>query len=78
MLFLIVSRCFKFRTLKELYGLAVHKRYEADWLDFVKDDVHWFQIWVIHAVLYAMAFYNRTRLGSTKHPIKLTAVIIGM
>jgi len=46
-IFLVASRIVSFRTLAERHDFGGNKRYQIDWLDFVKDDIHWFNILII-------------------------------
>lgn len=41
LVFLVLSRCFKFRTLREKAGLGGNLRNTVDFLDFCQHDVHW-------------------------------------
>ena len=41
-IFLILSRFKSFRTLRERVGYGGNMRYKIDFLDFCKDDIHWF------------------------------------
>jgi hypothetical protein len=43
-IFLIFTRFKRFRTLREKAGFGSNLRYKIDFLDFVKDDIHWFTI----------------------------------
>ena len=57
--FMIVSRVIRFRTTREVLGLGGKKRYEIDWLDFVKEDMHWFSIPCIQLILMLFALHYR-------------------
>jgi hypothetical protein len=43
-IFLIFTRFKSFRTLREKAGFGSNLRYKIDFLDLVKDDIHWFTI----------------------------------
>jgi hypothetical protein len=51
-IFLIFTRLFSFRTIKERSGFACNERYKIDFLYFVKDDIHWFLILVSQTFLF--------------------------
>ena len=50
-IFMLVSRMCRFRTLAERHKFGGNKRYQVDWLFHVKDDVHWFNILIIEIAL---------------------------
>ena len=41
LIFLVLSRIFKYRTLREKAGLAGNMRNSNDFLEFCQDDIHW-------------------------------------
>ena len=43
-IFLVFSRFRSFNTLREKAGYGSNLRYKVDFLDFCKDDIHWFTI----------------------------------
>ena len=59
-IFLFLSRLFPFRTVKEKFveGFSKKMRYRVDFLDFVKDDIHWFQI-TVHQIFLAWYAYKK-------------------
>ena len=56
-LFLIVSRCISFKTLRERAGYGGRMRYQIDFLDFVSGDIHWFVIIVSQIKLMIFSHY---------------------
>ena len=69
-LFLFITRITgsKFRTLKEklVPGFPKDKRYQEDFLFFIKDDIHWFTIVVQQLVLQAYAVYELEKINPNK------------
>ena len=63
-IFLILSRIISFRTLRERATLGAYFRYRSDFLDYVKDDIHWFIIYVTEILLAIICVYLRK--GSTE------------
>lgn len=47
MIFLLISRCFSFKTMRERLNLGGNMRYRKDFLEFVKDDIHYMIICII-------------------------------
>ena len=65
-IFLLLSRCFSFKTMRERANLGGNMRYRIDFLDFVKDDIHYFLICFIEAMLYIyMNFHSNPDLKSS-------------
>ena len=46
-LLLFISRFATFRTIRERVGFGGNIRYKIDFLEYCKEDVHWFMIPVI-------------------------------
>ena len=63
MLFLTVSRFTRFYTLRERAGFGGNKRYEMDFLDFVKEDFHWFSTIIIQIFLAFFAYFSRIHIN---------------
>lgn len=42
--FLLFSRMVSFKTLRERAGYGGNMRYQIDFLDFCKNDIHWFLV----------------------------------
>ena len=59
MIFLIMSRIVSFRTLRERATLGAYFRYRTDFLDYVKDDIHWFIIYTTQIFLAILCVYLR-------------------
>ena len=57
--FLVITRFAKFRTIRERLGYGGQKRYETDFLDFVKDDIQWFVIVFNQTCLFFAALAYR-------------------
>lgn len=54
--FLITSRFISFKTLRERAGFGGRMRYEIDFLDFVKDDLHW--VLISQTLIFLMLYAN--------------------
>ena len=68
MIFLFMSRCFKFYTIRERLGLGGNMRYRKDFLEFVKDDVHYLLIWIMEFLIYNKIIQTQsvTQYGKNK------------
>ena len=75
-LFLVISRMISFRTLRERATLGAYFRYRTDFLDYVKDDVHWFIIYVQQIFLSIICIYLRENFGINWFYLVLFAKII--
>ena len=62
-IFLFSSRFVSFRTIREKAGLGGQKRNKVDFLDFVKNDIHYFIILVSEVFLFGLANSLRTLKG---------------
>ena len=64
MLFIFISRVYSFKTLKEklITNFSKKMRYRVDFLDFVKDDIHWFTILASQSLLCQFAFHKRQNI----------------
>ena len=70
-IFLVVSRVKSFITFRERVGFGANMRYTQDFLDYVKDDIHWVQIYLTQLLLCAQAF----NFKQSKAEITLSLVI---
>jgi len=43
--FLLLSSCKKFRSIRDRVGLGIGQRKTFDYLNYCKDDIHWFCMW---------------------------------
>jgi hypothetical protein len=59
--FLVFTRFFKFRTLRERYNLGGNKRYEIDWLEFVQDDFVWWSLPFVEFALCIICQFVRNK-----------------
>lgn len=59
--FLIVASFKKFKTIRERLGFAGQQRKSMDFLTYVKDDIHWWQLWFVQLSLYACGLSFRAR-----------------
>lgn len=73
MSFLLISRCLRFKTVKERWGFAGNSRYKTDFLYFVKDDIHWFLIPSLQTFML-LYIYIRNR-SQSKREIDISIVI---
>lgn len=68
--FLIVASFKKFKTIRERLGFAGQERKSVDFLTYVKDDIHWWQLWFVQLTLYICGLAFRT---TTSYAIGLSA-----
>ena len=60
-LFLLLSSCKKFISMRERLGLAHDLRKKQDFLTYCKDDIHWFCLWFTQLMLCILALTMRTK-----------------
>jgi hypothetical protein len=60
-LFLTISRIFRFYTLREKAGFGAKMRYEMDFLEFAREDIHWFTTVVQTVLLFCFVIAKRRR-----------------
>ncbi len=58
-IFLLFTRMFSIRTIKERSGFACNERHKIDFLYFVKDDIHWFLVLVSQTFLFIIVMKNQ-------------------
>ena len=58
--FLLLSSCKRFISMKERLGLAPELRKKEDFLTYCKDDIYWFQLWFTQLMLCFLALIMRT------------------
>lgn len=58
-LFLTISRIFRFYTLREKAGFGAKMRYEMDFLEFAREDIHWFTTVVQTVILFCFVILKR-------------------
>jgi hypothetical protein len=75
-LHLIVSRFVSFRTIRERDNKGGDIRYRTDFLDFCKEDVHWFTIWMCQIFLCYYSLKVRSHRAKISITVSLTLVII--
>jgi hypothetical protein len=68
--FLMVASFKKFKTIRERLGFAGQERKSMDFLTYVKDDIHWWQMWFVQATLFLCGLAFRT---NTSYAIGLSA-----
>lgn len=77
MVFLFVASCRKFETLREREGFAGKMRKTRDFLQYCKDDVHWFQIWFTQVGLFFVGIlFREDKIG--RNTIGLSASEAGV
>lgn len=59
--FLLFSSLKKFYSIRDRLGFATGDRKTLDFLNYCKDDIHWFQAWFTMLMLCVMAVTMRTR-----------------
>jgi len=59
--FLLFSSLKKFYSIRDRLGFATGDRKTMDFLNYCKDDIHWFQAWFTMLMLCVMAVTMRTR-----------------
>ena len=62
MLFLLISRCFSFKTIRERHSLGANMRNRKDFLEFVKDDIHYLIICLIEFMLYIYMYFHQSKV----------------
>lgn len=75
MVFLIVTRVRSFWTIRERAGLGANMRYKMDFLDFCKDDIHWFTIMIIQILLCILAAEYTKKVASNWYDYLLCTVL---
>jgi len=73
--FLIVASFKKFKTIRERLGFAGQQRKSMDFLTYVKDDIHWWQLWFVQLTLYICGLAFRT---TSSYAIGLSASQTGI
>lgn len=58
--FLITSSCKKYKSIRDRLGLSGDLRSKTDFLEYCKDDIHWFCIWFTQISLSLLALLLRT------------------
>lgn len=59
--FILFSSCKKFYTLRDRMQLAGERRKKEDFLNYIKEDIHWFCMWFTMLMLTILALVMRTR-----------------
>lgn len=59
--FLIASSCKKYLSIKDRLGLSGDLRTKMDFLEYCKEDIHWFCIWFTQITLSLFALLMRTK-----------------
>lgn len=59
--FLLFSSCKKYKSIRDRIGLAGDLRSKVDFLEYCKQDIHWFCIWFTQIMLSLLALIMRTK-----------------
>jgi len=59
--FLLLSSFKKFYSIRDRLGFSLNQRKKNDFLNYCKDDIHWFCAWFTALLLTVMALTMRTR-----------------
>lgn len=59
--FLLLSSCKKFKSIRERMGWGADSRKTMDFLTYCKDDIHWFCMWFTQLMLCVLALVMRTK-----------------
>jgi hypothetical protein len=59
--FILFSSCKKFHSMKDRLGFSGNQRKELDYLNYIKEDLHWFCTWFTQLLLTILALVMRTR-----------------
>lgn len=59
--FLLLSSCKKFKSIRERMGWGAEFRKTMDFLTYCKDDIHWFCMWFTQLMLCVLALVMRTK-----------------
>ena len=73
MSFLLISRFFSFRTIRERFDLGGNMRYRRDFLEFVQDDVHYSLIAITELALF---IYVTTHLANDIDTRTIASMIV--
>lgn len=73
--FLVVCRVFEFRTIRDRMQLGGDKRNQIDFLDHVRDDVHWFQIVFTQFGLTIFSLIKREQVGQASFQSSIYFII---
>lgn len=63
--FLAIAGCKKFKTIRERSGFAGNMRKKMDFLQYVREDLHWWQAWFVQVMLVVSGLTFRTNKGLT-------------
>jgi len=56
---MVMAVIFKARTVREYINLAGEMRKSTDFLEYFKDDIHWFTFIITKLLIYPFLFFNR-------------------
>lgn len=59
--FIFIQNIKKFRSIRDRLGLAGDARKHMDFLNYAKEDLHWWQAWFVQLVLCILALQFRTK-----------------
>ena len=59
--FILFSSCKKFHSIRDRLGLSGDQRKSVDYLNYVKEDLHWFCMWFTQLMLCILALTMRTK-----------------
>jgi len=68
--FLLLSSCKKFRSIRDRIGLGIGQRKTYDYLDYCKDDIHWFCMWFTS---FSLCIFSITMRNNDHEGIQLSA-----
>lgn len=59
--FILFSSCKKFYSIRDRLGLSGDQRKKLDYLNYIKEDLHWFCMWFTQLMLVVLALTMRTK-----------------
>jgi hypothetical protein len=62
--FIFIQNIKKFKSIRDRVGLAGDQRKRLDFLNYAKDDIHWWSIWFTQVGLAIFAVGNRTQINA--------------
>jgi hypothetical protein len=61
--FIFIQNIKKFRSIRDRLGLAGDQRKRLDFLNYCRDDIHWWSIWFTQLSLCILALYFRNNVN---------------
>lgn len=78
MFFLLFSRFFSFRTIRERFGLGGNMRYKRDFLEFVQEDIHYTLIAYTELALFVYVANHLANELDTRTMVSMIVISVHM